>query len=188
MEPTLWVDPAPFRRHVRSLIAATGLSWRLIAAHANVAPRAVRSLLHGRHPLGTPIQRIHITTARALMSLDLDDLTTADHHRACAGEPRHLLQTLLHLGYSPPQLTRWLTDDDLKVLSNPHEVWCSAGTSARVQACHDLLTEQPTPRTSASPRRQHPTSPTDSSTTAGPTSADTHEGNVTAGAVRSGQR
>lgn len=157
-----WVDAAPFRRHVRYLIGATGLSWRLVAAHADVAPRALRTLLHGRPYSGKPVDRIHLDTARALMGLDLDDLLTADYRRSCADGSRYLFRVLLTLGYRTDQLTTWLTSDDITVLSNQRGVWCSAGTRARVQACHDLLTEHPPHRTAQHPaglrdRLPHPT-------------------------------
>lgn len=151
MDTTYWVDAAPFRRHVRHLIEATGLSWRLVAAHADVAPRTIRTLLHGRPHTGQPVNRIHIDTARALMSLDVDDLTAAEDHRTCAADPRTLFHTLLTLGHDHAQLTRWLTVDDLQVLSNRSELWCSAGTRARVQACHDQLTQPPQPSAALRP-------------------------------------
>ena len=163
MDTNHWVDAAPFRRHVRWLIGATGLSWRLIAAHADVAPRAVRTLLHGRPHTGKPVDRIHIDIARALMGLDLDDLVSADDRETCAGDARTLFATLMTLGYSPNQLSIWLTAGDLQVLSNRWELWCSAGTRARVQACHDLLTGHPDRRPAtqrAAPSRERHTQET----------------------------
>ena len=186
MDTNHWVDAAPFRRHVRWLIGATGLSWRLIAAHADVAPRAVRTLLHGRPHTGKPVDRIHIDIARALMGLNLDDLVSADDRETCAGDARTLFATLLTLGYSPNQLSIWLTAGDFQVLSNRWELWCSAGTRARVQASHDLLTGHPDrrpatqrPAESATPRRR-------------PRAAPSRPGStvtvVGAGSLHSGQR
>ena len=72
-----WVDAEPFRAHVRDLICETGLSWRLVAAHAGVAPRAVRSLLHGRR--GYTLHRLHVSIARALTTTSIESIA-ADQH------------------------------------------------------------------------------------------------------------
>lgn len=139
MDTQHWAEAAPFRRHVRHIISHTGLSWRLIAAHAGLSPRALRTLLHGRPQSGRPVDRIHITTARALLALDVDDLLNAEEQPVYAGDVRQLLGTLHRLGHDTSQLTRWLTNTDVDVLSNRRLTWCSAGTRARVQACHDQL-------------------------------------------------
>ena len=141
---TLWVDAAPFRRHVQELSRGSGLDWRLIAAHADVAPRAIRALLTGRvtrQGRRRHLVHIHVLIGAALMTLDLDDLQSAEQRRVCAGETRRLLQTLHSLDPTSRVLSNRLTPADLELQHRTDQLWCSAGTRARVQAAHDLLTD-----------------------------------------------
>ena len=143
MDTTLWVDAAPFRRHVQDLIRDSGLDWRLIAAHADVAPRAIRALLTGRVTRHGHRHLIHVHAliGAALMTLDLDDLRTAEQRQVCAGETRRLLQTLHELDPTSQVLSKRLAPADLELQHHSGDLWCSAATRARVQAAHDLLTD-----------------------------------------------
>ena len=87
-----WVDAEPFRAHVRDLICETGLSWRLVAAHAGVAPRAVRSLLHGRR--GYTLHRLHVSIARALTTTSVESIADDQHLVTDATTTRQLLADL----------------------------------------------------------------------------------------------
>ena len=148
-EPTVcpdWVDAEPFRAHVRDLICETGLSWRLVAAHAGVAPRAVRSLLHGRR--GYTLHKLHVSIARALTTTSVDSIANDQHLLIDATPTRQLIAELRTAGHGPG-LARHLPTGDLDQLDNP-QVWrCSRGTAARVTACYDLLTTSPHARLSS---------------------------------------
>lgn len=133
-----WLDPAPFRAHVRALIGETGLSWRLLAAHAGVAPRVVYALLHGRR--SGALRRIHVSVARALVATSTESIAAAETDRTDARIPRQLVQDLLRLGYPSTTLTRHLSDDDLGQLADHHLAYCRSATAIRAAACYDLLT------------------------------------------------
>lgn len=139
-EPTVcpdWVDAEPFRAHVRDLICETGLSWRLVAAHAGVAPRAVRSLLHGRR--GYTLHKLHVSIARALTATSVASIADDQHLVIDATTARELVASLRAAGHGPA-LAHHLPPGDLAQLDDP-QVWrCSRATSARATACYDLLT------------------------------------------------
>lgn len=148
-----WVDPEPFRRHVRTLICETGLPWRLIAAHAGVAPRAIRALLHGRRT--GPIRRLHVSIARALAATSIETIAEAEHEAVDSRPIRHLLDDLRRRGYSDQILLR-VVGAPLDLDQRPG--WaCSRATAARISACYDLLTEiGPRPRVGdQEPASQH---------------------------------
>jgi hypothetical protein len=132
-----WVDAEPFRAHVRDLICETGLSWRLVAAHAGVAPRAVRSLLHGRR--GYTLHRLHVSVARALTTTSIESIAADQHLVTDATTTRQLIADLRAAGHGP-HLDRHLPPGDLAQLDDPQAWRCSRATAARVTACYDLLT------------------------------------------------
>lgn len=143
-----WVSAEPFRNHVRDLICQTGLSWRMIAAHAGVAPRAIRSLLHGRR--GGPLRHLHVSVARALTALSPEDIADADHEVVEIEPTRRLLHDLRMAGLDA-HLDAYLPADDRRQLDDPGSWRCSRATAARMAACYDYLTQQPGPRRAASP-------------------------------------
>jgi hypothetical protein len=143
-----WVDAEPFRAHVRDLICETGLSWRLVAAHAGVAPRAVRSLLHGRR--GYTLHRLHVSIARALTTTSIESIAADQHLVTDATTTRQLIADLRAAGHGP-NLTHHLQPGDLAQLDDPQAWRCSRGTAARVTACYDLLTTSPTGRGRVAP-------------------------------------
>jgi len=132
-----WVDAEPFRAHVRDLICETGLSWRLVAAHAGVAPRAIQSLLHGRR--GYTLHRLHVSIARALAAISVESIT-ADHHLATDNTESRQLLAALRATHHTTVLTQHLRADDLTQLDDPQTWRCSRATAARVAACYDILT------------------------------------------------
>lgn len=133
-----WCDAQPFREHVLDLIRQSGMHWRLIAAQAGVSPSALHRLLHGQ--AGQRPRTIHVTLARALMQIDLDDLQTSATRRTCAAESRELLNALHALGYTTCDLRPWLTGRDLQLAMRPRVLYCTVAAAARIQACYDLLT------------------------------------------------
>jgi len=94
----LWYEPEPFRAHVNALVADTGLHWRLLAARADIAPRVMSRLLHGK------TRRLHCTVGRALADLNAEDLADDEHRLVPALESRHLLEALQQLGHDPNHL------------------------------------------------------------------------------------
>lgn len=149
-----WVPPDMFRDHVRQLICDTGLSWRLIAAHAGVAPRTLHALLHGRRP-GVAVRSLHISVARALAATSVESIAEADTAPADAQAPRELLRALRGLGWHQEVLQAFLTSDDWCQLDDPQARSCSRATRIRVQACYDQLTGGSPPlQRSAPPRVQ----------------------------------
>jgi hypothetical protein len=148
-----WVDAEPFRAHVRDLICETGLSWRLVAAHAGVAPRAVRSLLHGRR--GYTLHRLHVSIARALTTTSIESIAADQHLVTDATMTRQLIADLRTAGHGP-DLTRHLQPGDLAQLDDPQAWRCSRATAARVTACYDLLTTSPTGRGRVAPATPTP--------------------------------
>ncbi len=154
-----WVDAEPFRTHVRDLICETGLSWRLVAAHAGVAPRAVRSLLHGRR--GYTLHKLHVSIARALASTSVDSIADDQHLLIDAAPTRQLIAELRTAGHGPA-LARHLPAGDLDQLDNP-QVWrCSQATAARVTACYDFFTTTKRPDRDRVTRPAHTPSPVES--------------------------
>lgn len=130
-----WCDPQPFRDHVNQIMATSGASWRLVAAHAGVSPRAIRRLLGGR------TRRIHRELARALMAVDVDDILTADLLVVpCHGTRRRLLD-MITLGHTWARLAAELPGIDLDELSHRGTYYCTAAARARVQALYDATLE-----------------------------------------------
>lgn len=150
-----WVDPEPFRTHLRSLICQTGLPWRVIAAHAGISPRAVRALLHGRR--SGPVRRLHVSVARAIAATTAEAIAGADDEPTDNRPVRQLLHDIRHLGYRDEDLLQThLTIDDLHQLDNTHLWLCSRATAARVSACYDVLTQTPTRDHRVNRSRPHP--------------------------------
>lgn len=100
--PTLWVAAAPFRYHVHHLIAATGLSWQVIAAVAGVPQAQVRTLLFGRGGRLRP--RLSPYAARRLLALDADRLRRLQVRDMLLPVASEMAQALLADGMSLGQL------------------------------------------------------------------------------------
>lgn len=139
-DPTCdWVDAAPFRVHARALITETGLPWRIIAAHAQVSPRALQALLHGRRN-GQPVRRLHVSLGRALAATSVESIAEAATTPTDAGPVRALLQALHQLGVTQPEVSSYLSADDWRQISQTTTLSCSVAVRARVTACYDLVT------------------------------------------------
>ena len=139
MPSDLWYEPAPFRAHVNTLIADTGMHWRLLAAHAGLAPRVVSRLLSGR------TRRLHCTIGRSLAGLNVDELVGDDTRLVPAWGSRQFLLALEQLGHDIDHLPL-LQPEDLAVLDGRQS--CTAATRTRIRAAHDLVVEQLRPLTS----------------------------------------
>ena len=132
-----WVCPGMFRDHVRALICETGLSWRLVAAHADVSPSVVRALLHGREG-GRPLRHLHVSVARALAATSVESIQEAETTLVDAAGSRALLQALCRLGWTADSLRPFLKDQDSQLARQA--IVCTAAAALRITACYDLLT------------------------------------------------
>lgn len=142
-EPTPdWVDAAPFRDHTRALITETGLPWRIIAAHAEVSPRALQTLLHGRRN-GQAVRRLHVSVARALAATSVDSIQQSTMLQTDAGPVRALLHALTSLGITQPEVSGYLSADNWYQISQTAVLACSVDTRVRTTACYDLVTTGP---------------------------------------------
>jgi len=61
-----YADAAPVREHVQDLMRV-GLSWKTVAARADLSEETVKALLYGRS--GTPVTRVRVRTARQLLAV-----------------------------------------------------------------------------------------------------------------------
>ncbi|SKF61484.1 Uncharacterised protein [Mycobacteroides abscessus subsp. abscessus] len=141
----LWESAAPFRVEARRVLAATGLHWRLYAAHLGVSPASIHRLLTGDQT------RILRPLARAIAAVDVDDILAAESKRVPATETKRLLAALAALGLDPEHLAQWLTDGDLEV-GRSRALYCTRATAVRVQACYDYLTHRRGDRREQLPR------------------------------------
>lgn len=142
---TDWLDPDQFRTWAIMLIRSSGLHWRIVAALVDISPTAMSHLLWGRH--GHPITRLHTTTARALMSLSPETITTDSATLVCATPARRTLDELHQTGWTDPQLSDWLTRSDLSLTTERAALYCTHLTAARIQATYDyLVTSTPATR------------------------------------------
>lgn len=129
----LFEDAAPFREHLLWVCRETQLHWRLVAAHARVAPSVVARVLRDPH------RRIHTQVAAAIAALDPEELLEAEQRLVSSTEPKQHLKSLRRLGWTDEQLRPWLTSLDVR-LGDSVAVHCTRAAAARILACYDLLT------------------------------------------------
>jgi hypothetical protein len=107
--PTLWVSAAPFRYHVRHLMAATGVPWQVVAVAADLPQQQIRTLLFGRDGRHRP--RLSPYAARRLLALDAAQL----RHLQIRNLPAHVVadsaKALLSDGMSLHEIAEWLELD-----------------------------------------------------------------------------
>ena len=107
--PTQWVAAAPFRYHVRHLIAATGVPWQMVAIVAELPQQQVRTLLYGRDGRRRP--RLSPYAARRLLAVTAEQLLAMRNQRAPASLVRDNLAALLDDGVNIEALAPWLSLD-----------------------------------------------------------------------------
>jgi hypothetical protein len=119
-----WVAAAPFRAHVRHLLEATGLPWRVVAVHADAPERMVASLLFGRGD--RPLRRIPPDVARRLLSVRISALAALATQSVPVTLARSALTLLRQSGAS------------LSAIS--HDVGVDAGDLTRILAPNTRFT------------------------------------------------
>lgn len=127
----LHAPAAPFRRHVCSVLAETGVHWRVLAALIEVRPSAMRRLLAGRQ------QRIHITLARAVMGASAADVRDARTTIVDAAPAREVLAAL-HQLVGAAGVARLLPEVDLPLRG----IGISGLHAAQIQSAYDQVTTQ----------------------------------------------
>lgn len=129
-----WVLAAPFRAHVRHLLATTGLPWRALAVQAGVEPTLVRALLQGRG--GRPMKRLHPESAQRLLTLTPDGLQRLARTHVPVGEVPSVLRALVSAGLAEQRLARWLRlpAHELEALCTGSVLYCTALTAWLTEA------------------------------------------------------
>ncbi len=107
--PTLWVSAAPFRYHVRHLMAATGVPWQVIAVAADLPQQQVRTLLYGRD--GRLRSRLSPYAARRLLALDAAQLRRLQVRDLPVHFVTDSARALLADGVSLTEIADWLDLD-----------------------------------------------------------------------------
>lgn len=140
-----WVDAAPFRAHVRHLVAETGVAWRTIAVLADVPSQSVDHLLRGRQ--GRPVPRLHPLIAERLFHLTRDVLRDASARQVHAGRTEMLLQSLVGRGWMIRDIARRtrLPEPELSAIAAGQQAACSQLLAATVKAAAQALWDRGLP-------------------------------------------
>ena len=94
-----WVDAAPFRAHLKHLMAVGRLEAPAAAVVLGLSTRAVQHLLEGRS--GRPVRRISPHTARRLLAVRAEDVRDLRWCLAPTAVARTSWQRLRASGWSP---------------------------------------------------------------------------------------
>lgn len=136
-----WIEAAPFRAHLRHLISASGVPWRVIATVADIPPSVLQRLLTGRN--GRPIRRINPDLARQLLSVSVADLHESRYRPVNAAPVARKLKNLVAAGWTPSDLSSvlGLSQVDLRsVLGGMGE--CTELIAIQVNASYPTLRTQ----------------------------------------------
>lgn len=149
-----WVDAAPFRAHVRHLMAETGVAWRTIAVLADVPAPSVEHLLRGRR--GRPVLRLHPSIAGRLFHLTRDVVADASARRLHAGRTQTLLQFLVGRGWTIRDIARRsrLPEPELAAIMAGRQTLCSQLLAATVKSAAQALWDRRLPRRPVEPAQQ----------------------------------
>ena len=125
-----WVDAAPFRAHLRHLMAVGRLEAREVAVVLGLSTRAVQHLLEGR--TGRPVRRISPSTARRLLLVSADDVRDLRWCLAPVAAPRTSWQRLRASGWSAEEVASRVgfTLDELRALE--HGTHCNRLLAVRL--------------------------------------------------------
>jgi lambda repressor-like predicted transcriptional regulator len=140
-----WVDAAPFRAHVRHLMADSGVAWRTIAVLADVPSQSVDHLLRGRN--GRPVPRLHPLIAERLFHLTKAAVDDSANRRIHAGRTQRLLQCLTARGWVVRDLARRarIPETELADLLAGRSPSCSQLVAATVKAAAQALWDRRPP-------------------------------------------
>jgi len=129
-----WVDAAPFRAHLRHLMAVGDMSSSMVAVLAGVSPGAAHRLLNGRR--GRAMRRISPVTAAKLFQVTPQLTRNARRHPVPAGDTAVRLRRLRTAGWSDGELADavGLPLSSLLILVGGAEATCSLWTALRVTA------------------------------------------------------
>lgn len=134
-----WVDAAPFRAHLRHVMAVGDMSVEVVAQLAGIGPRAARHLLHGR--AGRPIRRINANTARRLLQVTSADARTAGRRLVSARATAERLRGLVAAGHTLAELAGQVEADPqmLRDLAERRRNVCTPLLAARLAALEAAL-------------------------------------------------
>lgn len=137
-----WVCAAPFRAHLRHLMSATGLPWRVIGLTADVRPEVLERLLcPGR---GRTMRRISPLSAAALLSLTVGDLQALAWQRHPAEQVAAEIASLSAAGFDDRTLAGFLrlTTAQVSALRLGGRAWSTRLTwslARAARAAHGLI-------------------------------------------------
>jgi hypothetical protein len=131
-----WVDAAPFRAHLRHVMAVGDMSVEVVAELTGIPPRAARHLLEGR--AGRAVRRISADTARRLLRVTSADARTVGCRLVSARITVARLQELVAAGHDVGDLARQISidTDTVRDLAEGRRDTCSPLVAARVGAVH----------------------------------------------------
>lgn len=133
-----WVDAAPFRAHLRRVLAAADVPWPAVAVAAGIPVATVHTLLFGR--AGRPQARIDPRVAARVLRVEPRDLRLLGLVRVDAWATVERLRAALAAGLDPLQLARWcrIPPDELAALVDGESATCSRLTQAMSLAVRRL--------------------------------------------------
>ena len=101
-----WVEAAPFRAHLRHLMAVSSMSASCVALLVGISPRLAANLLYGRS--GRPLRRISPDTARKLLRVTGADARETRFRTVPAHPTAGHLRQLSAVGWSDEGLAELL--------------------------------------------------------------------------------
>ncbi|HEX8510659.1 MAG TPA: hypothetical protein VF635_14325 [Propionibacteriaceae bacterium] len=134
-----WIEAAPFRAHLRHLMAVSDLSASAVAVLAGISPRCAYRLLHGR--AGRPLRRISPETARKLLRVSAVDARAVRRRTVPSASTARHLDELLGSGWNEEELARLLglTHSEVAAIRAQTSRSCSQLAALRVAAEISLL-------------------------------------------------
>lgn len=101
-----WIDAAPFRSHLRHLMAVGDLSSSAVAVLSGVSPTCAHRLLFGR--AGRPLRRISPEVARKLLRVTTADVRALQRRKVPAPATARHLDQLLANGWTVDEVAQVL--------------------------------------------------------------------------------
>ena len=106
VDPSLWVDAAPFAAHLLHLSASSGVPWAMVAAHAHVPLRAAERLV------GVPgtrrLRKLPRALAQRLLAIDPVELSRLRSVWVAAGPASNRVAELVARGVPVTRVARVL--------------------------------------------------------------------------------